>query len=143
MSLYARFYIVTMVESKTIEGCRICKISSKCGKQLIGPSINSIRPDNLHECFTSSDVKLPDEMAKLFCIPPTVSELPYYNTRVESRSQHQVSAYPGIDSIPTRQHLSQRLGHNRQTDCRQSHYTEVITEKTIHLLRLFIYYKTA
>ena len=76
----------TTAGSKTIKGCRICIVSLKCGKQLIGPNIR-IRSD-LTTCMKVPplylNVKLPDQMSKLFSLLPTVDELPYYNTRVEA-----------------------------------------------------------
>ena len=76
----------TLAGSKTVKGCRICVITLECGKQLNGENIR-IRSD-LSSCAkvppVKRDVELPQPMAHLFSLLPTVDELPYYNTKVEA-----------------------------------------------------------
>ena len=78
----------TLAGSTTIDGCRICLVSLNCGKQLIGPNLR-IRSD-LGTCMKVSPLKLnvtlPEIMARLFCLIPTVDEL-LYNKRVEANIQ--------------------------------------------------------
>ena len=76
----------TLAGSKTVKGCRICLITLECGKQLTGENIR-IRSD-LSSCAkvppVKLEVELPQPMANLFSLLPTVEELPYYNTKVEA-----------------------------------------------------------
>ena len=79
----------TTAGSSKANGCRICLVSLSCGKQLIGPNVR-IRSD-LSTCMKVPPLKLnatlPEPIARLFSIIPTVDQLPHYNTRVEANIQ--------------------------------------------------------
>ena len=72
--------------SKTVKGCRICLITLECGKQLTGENIR-IRSDS-SSCTkvppVKLEVELPQPIANLFSLLPTVDELPCYNAKVEA-----------------------------------------------------------
>ena len=74
----------TLASSTTVKGCRICVIRLEGGKQLACENIR-IRSD-LSSCAKVQPVKLyvelPQPIAHLFSLLPTVDELPYYNTKV-------------------------------------------------------------
>ena len=82
-------YATTTAGSSTVDGCQICLVSHSCGKQLIGPDVR-IRSD-LSTCMKVPPLKLnvtlPEPMARLFSLIPTVDQLPHYNTRVEANIQ--------------------------------------------------------
>ena len=98
----------TTAGSTMIDGCRICLVSLSCGKQLIGPNVR-IRSD-LSTCMKVPPLKLnvtlPEPMARLFSLIPTVDQLPHYNTRVEANIQLLSSLKLELQSQPDNSYRS-------------------------------------
>ena len=98
----------TTAGSTTIDGCQICLVSLRCGKQLIGPNVR-IRSD-LSTCMKVPPLKLnvtlPEPMARLFSLIPTVDQLPHYNTRVEANIQLLSSMKLELQSQPDNSYRS-------------------------------------
>ena len=94
-----------------VEGCQICLVSLRCGKQLIGPNVR-IRSD-LSTCMKVPPLKLtvtlPEPMARPFSLIPTVDQLAHYNTRVEANIQLLKSLKLELQSQPDH---SKRSGLN-------------------------------
>ena len=67
-------------------GCRICRITLKCGKQLSGDHIK-FRSD-LSTCEETSEIKVnvkfPDPQLQLWSELPDMDDMPYYSTKAEA-----------------------------------------------------------
>ena len=79
----------TKAGSTMVERCPICLVSLSCGKQLIAPNFR-IRSDlsfSMKIPPLKLNVTLPESMARLLSLIPTVNQLPHYNTRVDANIQ--------------------------------------------------------
>ena len=73
-------------DMQKFKGCRVCLITLKCGKQIMGSNIK-IRSD-LSSCqnlpAVKVNVKLPDPLQNLISSLPNIEDMPYYNAKIDA-----------------------------------------------------------